>query len=101
MPPRIYLNSKPLRPTVCPVCGEDIPKSALACPGCGADERTGLDHRQIEYGALNLPDEDFSYDEFLKREFGSSVKPRNQKWIWWCTGVVLLVLMAMGLALGR
>jgi hypothetical protein len=101
MPPRIYHNSKPLRPTVCPVCGDDIPKSALACPGCGADERTGWDHRQIEYGALNLPDEDFSYDEFLKREFGSSVKPRNLKWFWWCTGVVLLVLMAMGLVLGR
>jgi uncharacterized OB-fold protein len=42
-------------PATCAVCGVDIPPSALACPDCGADERTGWREQSI-YDGLDLPD---------------------------------------------
>ena len=43
-------------PEECAQCGEPIPRNARACPGCGADERTGW--REIStYDGLDLPEE--------------------------------------------
>lgn len=48
------------------------------------------------YDGLDLPDEDFDYDEFVAREFGHVPhKQLGVKWYWWWVGVVLLVVMAM------
>lgn len=47
-------------PEICPVCGESVPRDALACPGCGADERAGWDDESAVYDDLDLPDE--AYD---------------------------------------
>jgi len=86
-------NNRPkLRtPEVCPVCGEDVPRGALACPHCGADHNSGWRHDAESYEALDLPDEDFNYDEFVRREFGSSVKPAGMKMIWWITAILILI----------
>ncbi len=46
-------------PEVCPVCGEDVPRDAVACPGCGADERSGWNEDATRYDGLDLPDEAF------------------------------------------
>ena len=35
-------------PETCPVCGEDVPRGARACPGCGADERSGWNEEAVE-----------------------------------------------------
>ena len=43
-------------PEECPVCGEDVPRGALACPECGADERSGWREDAVADG-LDLPDE--------------------------------------------
>jgi len=59
-------------PKVCPVCGEDVPRTALACPECGADHASGWREDAETYDAVDLPDEDFNYGEFVKQEFGSS-----------------------------
>jgi hypothetical protein len=48
-------------PTECPVCGVDVPRGAKACPGCGADERSGWDDDATRYDGLDLPDH--AYDE--------------------------------------
>lgn len=48
-------------PTECPVCGTDVPRGARACPGCGADERSGWDEDAARYDGLDLPAE--AYDE--------------------------------------
>ena len=48
---------------------------------------------------LDLPDEDFDYDDFVAREFGG--KPHRSigiKWYWWVTALVLVVLIILGIA---
>jgi hypothetical protein len=47
-------------PTECPVCGEDVPRNAKACPGCGADERSGWNEAATRYDGLDLPDEAYN-----------------------------------------
>ena len=53
-------------PESCPVCGERVPRGAAACPGCGADERTGWNEEATRYDGLDLPDEAFA-DENTER----------------------------------
>ena len=45
-------------PETCPVCGEDVPRTARACPECGADERSGWKEDAAIYDALDLPNDD-------------------------------------------
>jgi hypothetical protein len=71
------------------VCGENVPRGSLACPDCGADHNSGWRENAEVYNAVDLPDEDFNYEEFVQREFGSSPKPAI-KGVWWITAIVLL-----------
>ena len=84
-------GGKPQAPEVCPVCGEDVPRGALACPECGADHNSGWRGDAASYDGVDLPEE-FDYDEFTKREFGSAIKPRGINRLWWITAIVILVL---------
>lgn len=84
-------------PEVCPVCGEDVPPNALACPECGACHNSGWKEDADVYDGLDLPDDDFDYDDFVKREFGGEAKPAESKLIWWVTAGVLLLLLLAGL----
>jgi hypothetical protein len=93
-----YLNSRPRTPEVCPVCGEDVPPRARACPECGADHNSGW-RLDADGGGLDLPDEEFDYDEFVAREFGEGVRPAGIKPIWWVTAIVVLLAMLAGLVL--
>lgn len=79
-------------PDVCPVCGEDVPRGSLACPACGADHNSGWRIDSDAHDALDLPDDDFDYDEFVRREFASGAKPAGIKTIWWITAIILLAL---------
>ena len=88
------IRKKPAKrkaPEVCPVCEEDIPRDALACAQCGADYNSGWREDADTYDAVDLPDEDFSYDEFVKQEFGSSPKPAAMKTLWWITAILVIV----------
>jgi hypothetical protein len=83
-------------PEVCPVCGEDVPRGAAACPECGADHLSGWREDADTTGGLDLPDEEFNYDEFVKKEFGNEVKPEGISWAWWAAAVAaLLAFIAM------
>ena len=82
---------KPRTPEVCPVCDEEVPRNALACPQCGADHNSGWREDAESHDALDLPDENFDYDEFVRREFGSSVRPAGMKMIWWITAILILI----------
>jgi len=78
-------------PEICPVCGEDVPRGALACPECGADHNSGWREEAERYDAIDLPD-DFDYEEFTRKEFRSSAKPAGISAVWWVTAVVVIVL---------
>jgi uncharacterized membrane protein YvbJ len=79
-------------PSVCPNCGADVPHDARACPECGSDEKTGWSDG-AQHAELDLPDEDFNYNEFVEREFGGKKpKPEGIAWFWWVIAVLLLVV---------
>ena len=82
---------QPRTPGVCPVCGEEVPRGALACPECGADHNSGWREDAATYDGVELPDDDFNYDAFVKREFGSQAKPPGLKMVWWIAGILMLV----------
>ena len=74
----------------CPHCGAEVPAKALACPECGSDEQTGWSDVAATEG-LDLPEENFDYQDFVEREFGGkSPVPRGIHWGWWLTPVLLL-----------
>jgi hypothetical protein len=86
-------------PEICPACGATVPRNAKACPGCGSDEETGWSE-QARSDSLDLPDENFDYDDFAKREFGGKqARPRGLKPLWDRVAVLLLLIMAVGLLL--
>lgn len=70
-------------PTECPVCGETVPRGARACPGCGADERSGWNDEATRYDGLDLPDE----------AFGDEPPPRRRAPVnlWPVVGLLTLV----------
>jgi hypothetical protein len=81
-----------MAPETCPNCGEDVPPNAKACPECGADETTGWSETAYT-SDLDLPlsDEEFNYEEYKKREFGTASKPNGIAWYWWVTAIILLL----------
>lgn len=78
-------------PGVCPVCGEDVPRGALACPECGADHNSGWREDADTYDGVDLPDDDFKHGDFVKQEFGSQAKPAGIKTVWWIAGIILII----------
>ena len=88
-------NSKsqmPESPEACPNCGAEVPHGAKACPECGSDASTGWSE-EARYDNLDLPDDKFDYDDFVKQEFGSGGKPappHGIRWFWWLVAVGLI-----------
>ena len=74
----------------CPNCGADLPKNAKACPECGSDEKTGW-AEEAYVGALDLPDEEFDYEKFAKKEFGTKTEivPQGLHWFWWAVAIFI------------
>lgn len=74
---------------ICPQCGNEVRVGSKGCKHCApieaSEEDTYLD-------GIDLPDDEFDYEEFTEREFGGKVKPRGIKPIWWVTGIVLLII---------
>ena len=80
-----------MTPEVCPNCGAEVPRNAKACPECGADEETGWSE-EAKTSGLDLPDENFDYGEFIKREFDRKKRfvPLGIHWFWWMVAVLAL-----------
>ena len=81
-------------PEICPVCGEDVPARALACPECGADHNSGWREDADTYDGAGLSDDSFDYEEFVREEFGTGAKPKGISTIWWVTAIVLILALA-------
>jgi hypothetical protein len=94
-------NKRRQAPEICPVCGEDVPRNALACPKCGADHHSGWREDAEIYDGVDLPEE-FDYEEFTRREFGGgSAKPAGISTVWWVTAIVVLALTILYFFVGR
>ena len=83
---------------VCPHCGAELPIDARFCPECGSDEETGWPENGsgwevgVQSGS-DSSDEDFDYDEFVRKEFPEQApKPAFHKRLW--STVVVLVVIA-------
>ena len=94
-------RTRPRTPEVCPVCGEDVPRDALACLECGADHSSGWREDADTYDGVDLPKHDFNYDDFVKQEFGSQAIPAGLKTIWWIVGIALIVAFLFYLSASR
>ncbi|MDB6138982.1 MAG: hypothetical protein JWO94_2054 [Verrucomicrobiaceae bacterium] len=84
-------------PGQCPACGEWIPRHATACDCCGANPRTGWLPQNEVYDGLDLPDDDFNYDEFVENEFGKGGKKESNRRFWWWVAVLLVIALGYGL----
>jgi hypothetical protein len=87
-------KSRPKRsaPEECPNCGAEVPQNARACPECGSDTDTGWSEA-AETSGLDLPDQDFDYQDFVNREFGTGGRASKKSWAW--IGVALLLVVAL------
>lgn len=87
-----------MTPEICPNCGAELAPGAKACPECGSDEQTGWSETARAQD-LGLPDEQFDYQDFVKREFeDQGPVPHGVHWLWWAVAVGLLALLvAFGL----
>jgi len=86
-----------MTPDACPNCGAEIPSGAKACPECGSDEQTGWSE-EARTDSLDLPEEDFDYGDFVKREFAEEKKspvPRGLHWFWWVVAIGILIAFAV------
>ena len=96
----------PVDTYICPSCGSEV-KVGAACPGCvpkrrkrrkkvrAAPKRKEWEQDSI-YDGLDIPDDDFDYEDFVQREFGQ--KPHQKigiKWYWWATALALLLGFAL------
>jgi hypothetical protein len=83
-------------PAECANCGAAIPRSAKACPECGADERTGWRETSL-YDDLDLPET--AYEEPATADRARRQRERSVNgiaWYWWCVGVALVIFLALG-----
>ncbi|MEI6341220.1 MAG: hypothetical protein WCR07_04635 [Verrucomicrobiota bacterium] len=83
-------------PGDCPACDGHVPAGRRACPHCGSSASDGWSDAAHADG-LDLPDDEFDYDDFVARELGEG-RPGRRKgrgpgtaWLW--------AWVALGLAL--
>jgi hypothetical protein len=88
-----------MSPEICPHCGAEVPPRARACPECGSCEETGWSD-QATADRLDLPDETFDYNDFVRREFGPEERAgQGIRWGWWVMAVILVFCFLLGILL--
>ncbi len=93
---------------LCPTCDKEA-VVGKPCPHCLAhkpvpEPATKKSWEQDEgYDGLYLPDEDFDYEAWVKRELGEDGAPHEKLGIalhWWITAVILLIAFVVVWVLG-
>jgi uncharacterized membrane protein YvbJ len=83
-------------PEICPNCGAEVPPNALVCPECGADHKTGWSDFAEEQ-RLDLPDDEFDYDNFVKEEFSNKKNKGIQQipLLWRIAAILLIIIFVL------
>jgi hypothetical protein len=83
---------------VCPHCGADVPARARFCRHCGASDDSGWNDGEADDG-LSAADaeDDFDYDDYLRREFPDHAPPDPQRSL--RKALVTFVVLAVALAM--
>jgi hypothetical protein len=82
----------------CPFCGTDVSPNAAGCRNCGAQKVEGRWVEDAVYDGLALPDDedDFDYDDFVAREFGSGAgKKTGKELFWWIVAIIVLIAFTL------
>lgn len=91
----------------CPTCATALSPNALSCGRCGAQRDGAVWLAPHACDGLDLSDDEFDYDDFVRREFGTDrgegnrvtrLNPRER--FWWVVAVVLLVILLLGYSIG-
>jgi hypothetical protein len=82
----------------CPACGEDVPAKAKACPHCGACEKSGWNEDATGADGLDLPGDEFNYDEFTAQEFGTPRKLKGKELFWKIAAAVVIIVVILAFA---
>jgi hypothetical protein len=86
---------------LCPFCDSEV-RVGESCPGCAkkaARKKPAKKSWEQPKSAdgLDLPEDEFDYDDFCKREFGkASHLKTGLKWYWWALAVIVLAGMIVG-----
>lgn len=86
---------------ICPFCECEV-RVGEPCSGCTKKaKRTAAKKRSWEQDnsadGLDLPDEDFDYEEYIAREFGKAPhRTLGLKWYWWLLAIIVLAGMIAG-----
>jgi hypothetical protein len=77
----------------CPECGAEVYPNAFGCRACGARKENGRWMQSSTYDGVDLPDDYFDYDEFIREEFGgeNSGSCSGMQLFWWVVAVITLV----------
>ena len=77
----------------CPECGAEVHLNASGCHACGARKQDGRWMQSSTYDGVDLPDDDFDYDEFIREEFGDEHGNRfsGKQLFWWFVALITLV----------
>jgi len=86
------MKKKPDPPERCPVCGEDVPRNARACPECGADEKSGWAADAHIQDGLDLPDQEFNYEELVREEFGGGSSKFGKHALLAAVAIIMLIV---------
>ena len=83
----------------CPHCGARVVKGAAACRECGSDAQTGWSDGanvwEADVPTGYGPDNDFDYDEYLRREFPSNADGKVRRKLLMRVLIVTAVLLAL------
>jgi hypothetical protein len=72
----------------CPACGGEMHPNARRCPHCGVIVEGDWDNSAHD-------EEEYDYEDFVSREFGTGPKPPGIPLFWWIAGIILLIAFAL------
>jgi hypothetical protein len=78
---------------LCPGCGREVRVGSQGCPQCNQLDPWEQDDTEI-YDGLDLPDDKFDYQQFLKNEFGDKkINTNGLSLFWWIVAIILLIAL--------